>query len=514
MVLSTRQSRIVGTDGQPLRVVDSNRNRLATVDWKRTLNRYDAAQTSDDNIRHWSWSDSMSADAANSVQVRRILRNRSRYEAANNSYCRSMVETLANDVIGTGPRVQIVTGAGDAVDKFIERELLWWMHHAKVAKRLRTMRKSKCVDGEGIGLFITKERLPTPVKLAIRTIESEQLSTPTLTGTEDNAIDGIRFDADGDPLTYDILRYHPGANSTALQAVGKADRLPASDVIHIFREDRPGQHRGIPELTPALPLFSQLRRFTLATLAAAETAAEFAAVIETTRAEAYGNQIAGDDAAPPEPMDVFELAQRMVTVLPDGYKLNQVKPEHPSTTYGEFKREILAEAFSAVVMPYAVGGNDSKDYNFASGKLDRRGYAKAVAVERFLEWEPEAYRLVYSWWLEAKIIRNYLPASLPPFQAWNVQIFWDEVEDDIDPTKAASARETELASGQISFPTLFARRGLDYAVEHQRQADALGISLADFRKQLVIKLFHNGNIVAEQQAKKATSESDPKTKSE
>ena len=38
--------------------------------------------------------------------------------------------------------------------------------------------------------------------------------------------------------------------------------------------DRPGQARGIPDITPALPLFAQLRRFTLAVLAAAETAAD------------------------------------------------------------------------------------------------------------------------------------------------------------------------------------------------------------------------------------------------
>jgi capsid protein len=273
-------------------------------------------------------------------------------------------------------------------------------------------------------------------------------------------------------------------------------------VIHVFREDRPGQHRGIPELTPALPLFSQLRRFTLATLAAAETAAEFAAVIETTRSEAFDDATGGntgDDeegkGVVPEPMDVFELAQRMVTVLPDGYKINQVKPEHPATTYGEFKREILAEAFAAVVMPYAVGANDSKEYNFASGKLDRRGYAKAVTVERSIEWDSEVFRILYAWYLEAKLVRNYLPAVLPPFQGWGVQIFWDEVDDDIDPTKAATAREIELRSGQTSYFTLYARKGLDATTEMQAQADVLGLSLQEYRRRLVDKLFGNGNTI-------------------
>ena len=40
-------------------------------------------------------------------------------------------------------------------------------------------------------------------------------------------------------------------------------------------------HALINDITPALPLFAQLRRFTLAVLAAAETAADFAGVLQT-----------------------------------------------------------------------------------------------------------------------------------------------------------------------------------------------------------------------------------------
>ena len=71
--------------------------------------RYDAAQTTDANRRHWAGADGLSADAANTAEVRRILRNRARYEVANNAYARGIVLTLANDVIGTGPRLQMLS---------------------------------------------------------------------------------------------------------------------------------------------------------------------------------------------------------------------------------------------------------------------------------------------------------------------------------------------------------------------------------------------------------------------
>src|SRR5690348_11747409 len=88
----------------------------ATVrDWANAMSRemlrarYDAAQTNGDNRNHWANADDLSAARANSAGVRHILRRRSRYEIANNSYARGIVTTLANDVVGTGPRLQLLT---------------------------------------------------------------------------------------------------------------------------------------------------------------------------------------------------------------------------------------------------------------------------------------------------------------------------------------------------------------------------------------------------------------------
>ena len=67
--------------------------------------KFDSAQTNADNRRHWANADGLSADAAANPEVRRTLRNRARYEVANNSYARGIVLTLANDVTGTGPRL-------------------------------------------------------------------------------------------------------------------------------------------------------------------------------------------------------------------------------------------------------------------------------------------------------------------------------------------------------------------------------------------------------------------------
>lgn len=97
--------------------------------------RYDAARTTSDNRRHWANADGLSANAANSPEVRRILRNRARYEVANNSYARGIVLTLANDVIGTGSRLQMLTANADA-NRRIEREFMRWATEVRLAEKL------------------------------------------------------------------------------------------------------------------------------------------------------------------------------------------------------------------------------------------------------------------------------------------------------------------------------------------------------------------------------------------
>ena len=75
--------------------------------------RYDAAATTQENRRHWAYADLLSAGAANGPQVRRVLRSRARYEVANNSYARGIALTLANDCVGTGPILQMLTDDAD-----------------------------------------------------------------------------------------------------------------------------------------------------------------------------------------------------------------------------------------------------------------------------------------------------------------------------------------------------------------------------------------------------------------
>ena len=108
----------------------------------RVRGRYDAAVTTDENRRHWANADLLSANAANNPQVRRTLRSRARYEVANNSYARGIVLTLANDCVGTGPRLQMLSGE-DATNRLVEKEFMRWAEAISLPEKLRTMRMAR-----------------------------------------------------------------------------------------------------------------------------------------------------------------------------------------------------------------------------------------------------------------------------------------------------------------------------------------------------------------------------------
>ena len=435
--------------------------------------RYDAAATTDANRKHWANADGHSADAAATPEVRRTLRNRARYESANNSYAAGIVATLANDVVGTGPRLQVLTDDPDA-NNAIEQAFNAWARSINLADRLRTMRMARAHSGECFAKLASNPVVPGPVKLDVGLIEADRVASLNYGVLGPYEVDGIVYDASGNPVAYRVLRDHPGDRSVTLAS----DVYEASRIVHYFMPARPEQHRGIPDLVPALPLFAQLRRYTIAVLSAAETAANFAGTVET-------DAPANGEADPVEPMDEVELEQRLATVLPGGWKLGQVHAEQPTTTFGEFKREILNEIARCLNMPFNVAAGNSSGYNYASGRLDHQVYYKSIRVEQHHLQLAVLDRILKAWLNEAVLVEGLLPQSLRtiaatlPEHAW----FWDGVEH-VDPAKEANAQATRLANHTTTLAAEFARQGRDWEQELRQRAkeltlmNELGLALA------------------------------------
>jgi capsid protein len=183
--------------------------------------RYDAAQSTTGNAKHWGGADALGPIASNWSGTRWVLRNRARYEQENNSYCSGMVETLANDTVGTGPRPQ-VRSADPAFDAAVERRFKEWAggvipgqdettQGIGLAAKLRLARQTRTVSGEVFLVFTTDADTKRPVKLDVVPLEPDHVETPYGGRSISPYVwEGVEYNEARKPIAYHIAKDHPG----------------------------------------------------------------------------------------------------------------------------------------------------------------------------------------------------------------------------------------------------------------------------------------------------------------
>ena len=418
--------------------------------------KYDVAQTVVGNERHWLNADNLDPHAANSVEVRKRLRSRSRYEVIeNNPFLKGTVLTIANDFVGSGPKLQITdTRISKERRRIIEKRFAQWSKKVRFRQKLWRVRIGKLTDGEGFMFAYNKRRTAYPVKLNFFCVEPDQVSSDAIIPNRDSAvnqIDGIRFDEFLDPIEYHLLNEHPGSRHTLNFRSNPIDGKWVKDkfVIHWFRQER-GWLRGIPETTPSLPLCALLRRYTLAVVRQKELHAMFSAILET---EAPPNQAAWTDGdgnqLVDDPFDVFPVEHGMITTMPWGYTMKQLDSVPDGTLYDDFVGSILREITRPLLTPFNIAVGTSKDSNMASAVVDQHIYKGGQEAERTDCEEAVLEKVLFLWWLEASRVRGYLGDNLlstdntfkddPPEHVWR----WDKIGlEHTDPAKVANALKT------------------------------------------------------------------------
>ena len=438
---------------------------------------YDAAQTTDENRRHWANADALSANAANDKGTREKLAQRARYEVANNSYLNGLTKTVSHDLIGSGPRLQLGLSNFEAARR-IEKSFAAWLRASGMMDKFRVMHETRLRDGESFGILATNPATRHPVKLDVRLIEAEQVSSPVLMPLANDEVDGIQYDQYGNPRKYTILESHPGA---VYAWSSKYKTVDAQFVLHWFRPDRPGQGRGVTEYQPVLETSAILRRFTRATLLAAEFAANVSGVLKT-------DQAPGETVVDATSWERIEWERNAALTLPAGWSIEQLKSENPNSTYADFKRECLNESGRCINAPLNVVSGNSSGYNYSSGRLDHQIYHRSLWIERERFRIAVLDRLFLTWLDEAAMVPGLIPEGMPPFGEWEFDWHWDGFAS-IDPLKDANATTARLVAGLTTLAEEAAAEGKDWrevlnqlAAEKQ-YAESLGLKLGEDQQQ-------------------------------
>jgi len=428
---------------------------------------YDVANYDATNQEHWNAADGWNANAGLDSSTRQMLRDRSRYEALNNGYYSGVIETIAQDVVGSGPRPQIRIPGDSSRELSRHIERLWanWASATAFAEDLTLMQEACVRDGESFAVMRDNPGLiadgRTRVQIDLQVYEADQVSDPWDFGLDPLYTDGVRFDEWGNPHSFTLLKNHPGG-VTAYRS-WETIEIPSAQVCHWYKVRRAGQHRGFPWMVAALPLFAQLRRYTLATLSAAELAAMLAGIMKTDSA-------AGDQAVSVEAMDSISMVRGALLTLPAGWDASQFKPEQPVTSYGQFKTEILNEVGRGANVPLNIVSGNSSGYNYSSARLDRQLYFSAIRRERSRMKDRFLDRVFLRWAREA-VVAYGLTAKIAHPSEWSWAWFWDGFES-IDPQKDAATDTANLANSTTTLAEICAERGQDWEdVLRQRAAE-------------------------------------------
>lgn len=430
--------------------------------------RYDNATTHDENRRNWWGADYLSAKAANSFAVRRQLRIRSRYEVSNNPYLYGIVVNNADDLVDDGPTLKVLSG-DTRYDREVEAAWKDWWQEVQAVEKLRTQKLAKTVDGEGFLVFKTVSELEQPVKLYPVDVEADQVTTPAPVNLAELWVDGLTLHpVTGRPLSYHVMRHHPGDYFFPDLNPLKTDRIDARHVLHWFGKFRPGQVRGVPAFTPSLDLFAELRAFRRAVLAGAELAADFAAVIQ--QPQATGAFTDEDDDQEYQAFKKVPIDRRMMTMLPPGATMAQFDAKQPTTSYEQFQEKCLGEAVRPLAYPLNLALGSSQKFNFSSAKLDHINYRKSLRTERGDCERVTLSPMFKAWFAEAVLcgaVRPYKGRSdLPPPHEWH----WPGFES-IDPAVDDTADLERLAGGTDTYRAFWAKRGYDWRDVLAQQAE-------------------------------------------
>jgi lambda family phage portal protein len=422
------------------------------------------------------------------------LRRRSRQLIRNNPLVDGGQDAYVSNIIGSGinPRWQI-----NNPELKDEIQTLWddWVDEADFSQivnfyGLQSLVCRGLIDaGEILCRLIARppgEGLSVPLQLQI--LEADHLDEAYNTVWEnDNEIRmGIEIDAEGRRVAYHLWPEHPGEAYITRRLNLQRVRVPASEIIHIFRPLRAGQMRGRPWLASIIVRLHELDQYSDAELVRKKTAAMFGGFITE---EASG--VAGDpsswfgrkDADDDQGRDVVALEPGTFPMLPRGLDVKFSAPVDVGTTYEVWIKQQLREIAVGMGITYEQLTGDLSGVNYSSiraGLLEFRRRVGQLQREIIIF---QFCRRVSNAWMDAAVLSGAI--NIPGYFAARRLFRRIKWRPDgwawVDPVKDQKAASDGVRSGFTSRSKVVAEKGDDVETidrenaEDNARADQLGL---------------------------------------
>lgn len=293
---------------------------------------------------------------------------------------------------------------------------------------------------------------------------------------------GIEMDPHGAPVAYYIRTRHPGDDGAMYGAIGySVERVPASEIMHVFLGERASQSIGFPWIVSAITRLRQLGLFEEAAVVAARIGASKAGFFKRgVGPDGMVGEWAGEHNADGNP--VMEAAAGQFEALPVGWDLANWDPQYPNIETGDFRKAMLRGVCASLGVAYTTIGNDLESVNFSSARVglfdEREGWKDLQ-----LFFSEEIWERLFSEWIESALMEGAINLPVSKLAKFDRAIFKARRWAMIDPAREVNARATAIALRLGSRRGFIEEDGGDVEeVFHDNRddenlADSIGLSL-------------------------------------
>jgi lambda family phage portal protein len=293
-----------------------------------------------------------------------------------------------------------------------------------------------------------------PYSLKLQIIEADRVSNKDNKANTQTLSGGVEKDINGAPVSYHIMSQHPGSafkKSNNWDIVSAySNRTGLKNVIHLFRTLRPGQSRGVPELTPVIEQLKQLDKYTESELMAAVINSMFTVFIKSPTGDLdidVSNTTAETGAKTTD--DDIKLGSGSIIGLAKGEDISIAETKRPNQNFDIFFQAILRQIGTALEIPFEV----LIKHFTASYSASRAALMEAWRFFRQRrEWLARHFcQEIYEIWLYEAIAMGRIPApgffSDPLIKwAYSRAVWIGDAPIQIDPQKEIGAAEKRIAT--------------------------------------------------------------------
>lgn len=397
-----------------------------------------------------------------------LLRGRCRELANNNAWTARYLGLSASNVFGANGVILQMRSPSRELNVETERTWRQWGRVATDDGRLswvdvqQLADRTRRVDGE---CFLRKiPNADNEYGFALQFLDADQLdenfNRPRM-GNQNEIRMGVEVDIKNRPVAYHFWTTQRGdLHHVSYDRVP----IPAEQIIHYYKQYRPNQTRGLPDLTPVMYDLNMLRGYTEAEMVAARVAAAKSGFFES----------AADEGAPVNPTGetkplVMNAEPGMLEQLPAGVHFEAWDPTHPTTAFADFVRSNLQAIASGLNVSYASLTSDLKQANFASSRVgllserDMWRVDQTFAIDNlcrpvFDGWVPNA-------WVFGQLSTALMPSGYMASATWQPR-GWTWVDPLKDVQAAVMAKNNRLTDTQ----TIVGQQGYDMVDIYENHA--------------------------------------------